>query len=94
MGTLARSEYRLFCCSVVSDRFTKYNPIKWGCSSAGRAPALQAGGQGFDSLHLHQPTVSAAKARRAFVEGFNISPDGKESERQAKKELRRQWEEP
>ena len=26
----------------------------WGCSSAGRAPALQAGGQGFDSLHLHQ----------------------------------------
>ena len=30
------------------------DPIKWGCSSAGRAPALQAGGQGFDSLHLHQ----------------------------------------
>ena len=27
-----------------------------GCSSAGRAPALQAGGQGFDSLHLHQAT--------------------------------------
>ena len=27
--------------------------FKWGCSSAGRAPALQAGGQGFDSLHLH-----------------------------------------
>ena len=27
--------------------------VKWGCSSAGRAPALQAGGQGFDSLHLH-----------------------------------------
>ena len=26
----------------------------WGCSSAGRAPALQAGGQGFDSPHLHQ----------------------------------------
>ena len=25
----------------------------WGCSSAGRAPALQAGGQGFDSLNLH-----------------------------------------
>ena len=31
-----------------------YLIIKWGCSSAGRAPALQAGGQGFDSLHLHQ----------------------------------------
>ena len=26
---------------------------KWGCSSVGRAPALQAGGQGFESLHLH-----------------------------------------
>ncbi len=29
-------------------------PTTWGCSSAGRAPALQAGGQGFDSPHLHQ----------------------------------------
>ena len=25
-----------------------------GCSSAGRAPALQAGGHGFESHHLHQ----------------------------------------
>ena len=25
----------------------------WGCSSAGRAPALQAGGQRFDPAHLH-----------------------------------------
>ena len=25
-----------------------------GCSSVGRAPALQAGGQGFESPHLHQ----------------------------------------
>ena len=31
------------------------NPEKsmWGCSSVGRAPALQAGGQEFDSPHLH-----------------------------------------
>ena len=29
----------------------------WGCSSAGRAPALQAGGQEFDSPHLHNLTV-------------------------------------
>ena len=28
----------------------------WGCSSAGRAPALQAGGHGFESHHLHQPS--------------------------------------
>ena len=27
---------------------------KWGCSSAGRAPALQAGGHRFDPVHLHQ----------------------------------------
>ena len=25
----------------------------WGCSSVGRAPALQAGGHGFESHHLH-----------------------------------------
>ena len=25
----------------------------WGYSSAGRAPALHAGGQGFESLYLH-----------------------------------------
>lgn len=25
----------------------------WGCSSAGRAPALQAGGQRFDPAQLH-----------------------------------------
>ena len=37
-------------------------PNKWGCSSAGRAPALQAGGQGFDSLHLHQPEDGQRKS--------------------------------
>ena len=26
----------------------------WGCSSAGRAPALQAGGHRFEPVHLHQ----------------------------------------
>ena len=26
----------------------------WGCSSAGRAPALQAGGRRFEPDHLHQ----------------------------------------
>ena len=35
--------------------FEGSNPSKsWGRSSAGRAPALQAGGQEFDSPHLHQ----------------------------------------
>ena len=27
--------------------------LKWGRSSVGRAPALQAGGQEFESLRLH-----------------------------------------
>ena len=31
----------------------KRNNRTWGYSSAGRAPALQAGGQGFESLYLH-----------------------------------------
>ena len=31
----------------------RYLNIKWGRSSAGRAPALQAGGQEFDSPRLH-----------------------------------------
>ena len=34
---------------------------KRGFSSAGRAPALQAGGQGFDSLNLHQPRTSVSE---------------------------------
>ena len=33
----------------------------WGCSSVGRAPALQAGGHGFESHHLHHRTVSGAE---------------------------------
>ena len=34
---------------------------KWGCSSAGRAPALQAGGQEFESLHLHRQRTGKHK---------------------------------
>ena len=34
--------------------------IIWGCSSVGRAPALQAGGQEFESLHLHLMQFSAS----------------------------------
>ena len=41
----------------------KQNPIKWGCSSAGRAPALQAGGHGFESHHLHQGNVRSFECR-------------------------------
>ena len=35
--------------------------IIWGCSSVGRAPALQAGGQEFESLRLHWMETSKEK---------------------------------
>ena len=36
-------------------------PVRRGCSSAGRAPALQAGGQEFDPPHLHQGILKTKK---------------------------------
>ena len=39
----------------------------WGCSSVGRAPALQAGGQEFESLHLHWCLNIAAQKLRFFA---------------------------
>ena len=35
----------------------------WGISSAGRAPALHAGGQGFEPLILHQRASGSASGR-------------------------------
>ena len=32
---------------------SRWLPEQWGLSSAGRAPALQAGGREFESLSLH-----------------------------------------
>ena len=37
--------------------------LKWGCSSAGRAPALQAGGHGFESHHLHHGVEGLRRGR-------------------------------
>ena len=34
-------------------KFQKLSIAAGGCSSVGRAPALQAGGQEFESPHLH-----------------------------------------
>ena len=43
-------------------RFIKKNSdIQWGRSSVGRAPALQAGGQEFESLRLHWMETSKEK---------------------------------
>ena len=44
----------------------------WGFSSAGRAPALQAGGQGFDSLNLHQISLEDFKCWRVTERSLKI----------------------
>ncbi len=49
-----RSDTRGKHCSIL-----KIPRKSWGCSSAGRAPALQAGGQEFDPPHLHQKVLGA-----------------------------------
>ena len=42
----------------------------WGCSSVGRAPALQAGGHRFDPVHLHQELLSKSGRWLGFDNGF------------------------
>jgi hypothetical protein len=44
----------------------RYSLIDWGCSSAGRAPALQAGGQRFDPAQLHH-FWSSRRARSSIA---------------------------
>ncbi len=39
--------------SLILRGFVKKRPHMWGLSSAGRAPALHAGGQRFDPARLH-----------------------------------------
>jgi hypothetical protein len=39
--------------------------LRWACSSAGRAPALQAGGRRFDPGHVHQ--LSARKSITSLI---------------------------
>ena len=46
-----------------------------GCSSVGRAPALQAGGQGFDSPHLHGDTHLLRKYAVAIIDLLRRSND-------------------
>jgi hypothetical protein len=44
-------------------RFWNFHSHVWGCSSVGRASALQAEGQGFESLQLH-----------SFLHSFHTTP--------------------
>ena len=49
----ARLDTQGTCCKQGLDR----NDKDWGYSSAGRAPALQAGGQEFEPPYLHQEEI-------------------------------------
>ena len=42
------------CASTRRERHGRVRTVHRGCSSAGRAPALHAGGHRFESGHLHQ----------------------------------------
>ena len=74
----------------MNKKLSLYESIRlWGRSSVGRAPALQAGGQEFESLRLHLPRKAAGKTctlktpyRRKINEKNQIS---KTSEKQAMK---------
>ena len=46
----------------------------WGCSSAGRAPALQAGGQEFDSPYLHHLEVRCEKLEDYSLRSYRKLP--------------------
>ena len=56
--------------------------LKWGCSSVGRAPALQAGGQEFESLYLHW---FKKLNQREFFENYTVKENGSFSEIKQKK---------
>ena len=50
-----------------STRVGQFLEPLWGCSSAGRAPALQAGGHGFESHHLHQQVETERTQRYRLI---------------------------
>ena len=59
----------LKCRCLILKVFLDLQRVRWkrepqirGCSSAGRAPALQAGGRQFDSVRLHQHRLAGKRA--------------------------------
>ena len=46
--------------------------LLWGCSSVGRAPALQAGGHEFESHHLHD-SIKPCKIGKTDVSQVYLS---------------------
>ena len=59
-----------------------YDIGKWGYSSAGRAPALQAGGQRFDPVYLHHSILNIEKAPLFPPDRAQRSGSGWKEERQ------------
>ena len=57
-------------------------PMLWGCSSAGRAPALQAGGHRFDPVHLHQLKF---QTQSESFESLNVIFDKQGEEQEVRK---------
>ncbi len=51
-------------------------PDFWGYSSAGRAPALQAGGQGFESPYLQEARVGATAQVHARPQEESLLSEG------------------
>ena len=79
-GRYTEGWVRIFCCSIFRDRqwsLKKKEPVVWGCSSVGRAPALQAGGHGFESHHLHQAFKRSLKASLQHERDKHGRKDGK-----------------
>ena len=56
----------------------KHTATRGELAQLARAPALHAGGQGFDSLILHQVTVKSNKNRRYLLTDLRIMPLGGE----------------
>ena len=54
---------------------TNLESLKWGVSSAGRAPALQAGGHRFDPGTLHQKKRDRSKAQRSGFDSERRNKD-------------------
>ena len=64
MGFRTHEQGKVDRCLIFRVRASGPYTFQWGCSSAGRAPALQAGGHRFDPVHLHQAQSAAGKGER------------------------------
>ena len=69
-GNILVSWYQIFgsLFNLEGTRINKDGGVteRWGYSSAGRAPALQAGGQRFDPAYLHHKDGPVAQLARAY----------------------------